>query len=560
MSRLRELLRRFTDVCNAIAYAHSRGVLHRDLKPGNIMLGPYGETLVVDWGLAKPVGSRADERVGRRLVASEGPIRLSGQSGSRAETVAGSPIGTPAYASPEQVTGALRPAGPGQRRLRAGRDAVCPVDRSAAGGVERPGRGHPPGAARGDPAAAVDRPDHSPSRWRRSATRRWRLEPDDRYDSARRWRTDVTRWLDDEPVTAYREPFPVRAGRWMRRHRTAMIGAAVAVLVGLVGLAAVAAVQSRSNRESEGSEREDLRRPAKPRRRPRKTTRAWRRRRRPRRRRGTGTVGGGDGSEPSAVLGFLKDDVLAAARPEGQEGGLGVDVTVRKAVDAAEPQDRREVQGSADRRGGGPRHAGDDVHYLGDPARRSAARTCRGAASVEARPRRPRHAHHPQQPRQWPTGKPAASTKPLRMLEEAAKLGGTPAAAEQLEMLRSRNNLAAAYHVRRAASPRQSRYRGGPQDEAVEARARPPRHAHHPQQSRRPTTRRAASPTPSACSRRRSRKGVEARPRSSRYARQPQQSRRSLRHRGRTDAAMKCSRRPSSGGSRSSGPIIRTRR
>ena len=51
--QFRELISRFIDVCFAIEYAHSRGVLHRDLKPGNIMLGKYGETLVVDWGLAK---------------------------------------------------------------------------------------------------------------------------------------------------------------------------------------------------------------------------------------------------------------------------------------------------------------------------------------------------------------------------------------------------------------------------------------------------------------------------------------------------------------------------
>ncbi len=120
-ARLRELLRRFTDVCNAVAYAHSRGVLHRDLKPGNIMLGPYGETLVVDWGLAKPLVQTHDVSRKSADAASDpsplpqhtgGPIRLSGQSGSRADTIAGSPIGTPAFASPEQVLGRLDLLGP----------------------------------------------------------------------------------------------------------------------------------------------------------------------------------------------------------------------------------------------------------------------------------------------------------------------------------------------------------------------------------------------------------------------------------------------------------------
>jgi tRNA A-37 threonylcarbamoyl transferase component Bud32 len=101
---LRKLLRRFNDVANAIGYAHARGILHRDIKPGNVIIGKHCETLVVDWGLAKVTG-KADPGSGERTLV---PSLASGSS----ETLPGSALGTPAYMSPEQAEGDLDRLGP----------------------------------------------------------------------------------------------------------------------------------------------------------------------------------------------------------------------------------------------------------------------------------------------------------------------------------------------------------------------------------------------------------------------------------------------------------------
>src|SRR5262249_502025 len=89
-----------------VAHAHSRGLMHLDLKPGNIMLGGYDETLVVDWGLARPFRQRGPERTGDEATLE--PVADQGEASMQM----GQAAGTPAYMSPEQKAGRWDVIGP----------------------------------------------------------------------------------------------------------------------------------------------------------------------------------------------------------------------------------------------------------------------------------------------------------------------------------------------------------------------------------------------------------------------------------------------------------------
>jgi serine/threonine protein kinase len=183
---LADRLRLFTRVCDAVAFAHAHGVVHRDLKPENVMVGPFGEVLVMDWGVAQ--------------------VQRASGSAAREAAV----VGTAGYMAPEQARG---------------EDVDGRADVFALGGLlQFLLAGAPPDAA----SARGPRPLQAICRKARAGSAAAR------YPDVLSLAADVNRFLSGDPVAAEPERIVDRAMRFARRYRTPILVIAVYLILRVV--------------------------------------------------------------------------------------------------------------------------------------------------------------------------------------------------------------------------------------------------------------------------------------------------------------------------------------
>jgi serine/threonine protein kinase len=202
---LPERLRLLERIAEPLDFAHARGFIHRDLKPDNVMIGAFGEVLVIDWGLAK-VGvtslEAGETEIATAVQPTQNSLRVTGQ---------GSVLGTRGYMSPEQARGDIQVD---HRTDIFSLGAILTFMLTGSAPGELP-------AASG----SVPRP------LRAICEKAMAADPNARYQSAREMSADITHYLNGEPVSAYPEGLLERSGRVFARHRTAAVLVAVYLIM-----------------------------------------------------------------------------------------------------------------------------------------------------------------------------------------------------------------------------------------------------------------------------------------------------------------------------------------
>ena len=237
---LRQLLRRFIDVCNAVEYAHDKGVLHRDLKPQNIMLGKHGETLVVDWGLAK----RFDQAGSLSTPSSKDVGESTVHSGDN-KTLVGTFLGTPAYAPPEQLKGELE-------KLSVRSDVYSlgvVLFELLANTIPISGLKNLTEAVEAIESGEISSPKkikgQVPEGLDFICRQALLADPEKRFSTVAQLKVEVQRWLDDLPIGGMKERLGVKIGRWIRHHQT--LATAILLSTALLSLLMLVLVVSARN-------------------------------------------------------------------------------------------------------------------------------------------------------------------------------------------------------------------------------------------------------------------------------------------------------------------------
>jgi WD40 repeat protein/serine/threonine protein kinase len=219
------LLPHAIDACEAMAYAHQQRIIHRDLKPQNILVGAFGETVVIDWGIAKEVGTPEEKRSGI----------LQGASGGADMTQAGAILGTPTYMAPEQARGEAVDERTDVYALGAILYYIL-CGKSPYSGERRKNSAAILGALLdGPPVPLETREPNTPKELLAIVQKAMAREPKDRYPSAKELAADIKKFQTGQIVGAYQYTFAEIVKRFIRKNLIAVVVSSVLAFLLLVG-------------------------------------------------------------------------------------------------------------------------------------------------------------------------------------------------------------------------------------------------------------------------------------------------------------------------------------